>query len=187
MSESTRVHGSIFFLLKKFIDRSLPKGSWEKLNESAGNGSMQFDITSNYDISHINNFLQAAAELTGSTSGELMEKFGEELVPDLMSIYSSYLKPEWKTYDVLLYTESVMHGTVRRLNSTANPPVLNVTKTGDDVLMIDYFSKRRMSALALGIIRGIAKFYNESDKINIIPLSDPNDERVQIRVEFGLK
>ncbi len=184
MNGNERVHGSIFFLLKKFIDRSLPEGSWAKLNESAGNGNMEFDITLNYDISHINNFLEAASELTGATKTELKEKFGEELVPDLMKVYSSYVKPEWRTYDILLYTETVMHGAVRHLNSTANPPILNVTKVGNDILMVDYFSKRRMGALAVGIIRGIARFYNESDKIKVIPLCDPNDERVQIRVEF---
>lgn len=186
MSEGERVHGSIFFLLKKFIDRSLPEGSWAKLNESAGNGNIQFDITNSYDISRINNFLEAASKLTGLTETELKEKFGEELVPDLIKIYSSYVRPEWKTYDILMYTEKVMHGAVRRLNSTANPPVLNVTKIGDDTLIVNYFSKRRMGALAVGIIRGIAKFYNESDRIKVIPISDPNDESVQIRVEFSM-
>ncbi len=185
MNGAERIHGSIFFLLKKFVDSSLPPGSWASLNKSAGNGSMQFEMTGNYDISHINNFLKAASAFTGFTETELKEKFGEELVPDLMKMYSSYVKPEWKTYEILMYTESVMHGAVRRLNSTANPPVLNVTSVGNDILMIDYFSKRRMGSLAVGIIRGISRFYNEEDKIRVIPLSDPEDERVQIRVEFN--
>lgn len=184
MGEGERVHGSIFFLLKKFINRSLPEGSWEKLNESAGNSDMQFEITSNYDISQLNNIFKSAAEFTGTTPSELMEKFGEDLVPDLMHVYASYVKPEWKTYDIILNTEHVMHGAVRQLNSTANPPILNVTRTGNNVLMIDYFSKRKMSALAIGMIRGISKFYNEGDQVKIIPLSDLNDERVQIRLEF---
>ncbi len=50
--------------------------------------------------------------------------------------------------------------------------------------MIDYFSKRKMGALAVGIIKGIATYYNEQDKIEIKSMSDPEDERVQIRVEF---
>ncbi len=41
-----------------------------------------------------------------------------------------------------------------------------------------------MCSLAMEIIRGIAKFYNESESIEIISVSDPADERVQIKVEY---
>ena len=41
-----------------------------------------------------------------------------------------------------------------------------------------------MASLAVGIIKGIAKYYNESSKVKIVPTTNPNDERVQIRVEF---
>ena len=42
-----------------------------------------------------------------------------------------------------------------------------------------------MASLAVGIIKGIAKYYNESEKVKVIPATDLNDERVQIRVEFS--
>ncbi len=38
--------------------------------------------------------------------------------------------------------------------------------------------------LAIGIIKGIAKYYNESEKVIVIPKTNPNEDRVQIRVEF---
>ncbi|MDF2451334.1 MAG: hypothetical protein K0S26_838 [Bacteroidota bacterium] len=184
MTNGERVHGSIFYLLKKFIDRTMPEGSWSRLNEMAGHKEAQYELTSNYALSDLNGMFSAASELTGIGPNELMEKFGRELVPDLMQVYANYVDPTWKTYEIILNTEEVMHGAVRRLNSTANPPILNVTKTGNDVLMIDYYSKRRLSALAVGIITGIAEFYNESDQVEVIPLSNYNDERVQIQVNF---
>ncbi len=112
------------------------------------------------------------------------EQFGEYLVPDLFKLYADFLRPEWKTFDVLLYTETIMHGAVRKLNSAASPPVLNVTKVNNKLLIIDYYSKRRMGALAIGIIKGIAKYFNESDLVFITSTTDPDAERVQIRVEF---
>jgi hypothetical protein len=73
---------------------------------------------------------------------------------------------------------------VRKQENQADPPVLLVTRVHDKLLTIDYYSKRRMASLAIGIINGIAKYYNEADKVKVICQSDPNDERVQLRIEF---
>ncbi len=81
-------------------------------------------------------------------------------------------------------TELVMHKAVRKEENKANPPVLNVSRVHDNLLIIDYYSKRRLACLAIGIIRGIIKFYNETDKVTVIPNTNPADERVQIRIEF---
>jgi hypothetical protein len=184
MRHETNVHGSIFFLLKKFVDHNLPAGSWEKLNEKAGMDKPDFEMTQSYPLEAIGNIVAAASEMTGLPEDVLKERFGEYLVPDLFALYKSYLRPEWKTYDVLVHTEHVMHGAVRKLNSTANPPILNVAVVSKELLMIDYFSKRRMASLAIGIIKGIARYYNEDKDIIVRSMTALNDERVQIRVEF---
>ena len=41
-----------------------------------------------------------------------------------------------------------------------------------------------MAGVAVGIIRGIAKHYDESDRVQVTRLSDAEAERVQIRVDF---
>jgi hypothetical protein len=179
-----RVHGSIFFLLKKFIDNNFPETTWDLLNEKAGNGVIALSLTENYPIDAMNGILKAASEMTGISENGLKERFGEYLVDDLFKLYADYIRPEWRTFDIILNTEQVMHGTVRRLNSTATPPILNVTKVTDKLLIIDYHSRRRMAALAIGIIKGIAKYYNESELLAITPPTDLNDERVQIRIDF---
>lgn len=117
----------------------------------------------------------------------MQEAFGEWLVPDLFQVYSNYLRPEWKTYEILIHTEKVFHGAVRNLNSTAHPPVLNVSEVSTDYLMIDYYSKRKMGSLAVGIIKGIAKYYNEDKDIDVIPATEPDAERVQIKILFRNK
>lgn len=39
-------------------------------------------------------------------TGELSEKVGEYLVPDIMHVYQKLLRPEWKTRDMQEYTEN---------------------------------------------------------------------------------
>lgn len=84
------------------------------------------------------------------------------LVPDLLMIYKKYVRPEWRTYEMLLKTEIAMHGAVRKTDGRADPPMLLVTKKGPRRLIVDCHSKRRMAGVAVGIIRGIAKHYDEA-------------------------
>lgn len=184
--EILKVHGSIFFLLKKYVDNNFPEGTWNTLNATAGTSGIYY-TTESYPLTEMGAIVSAASDATGIPVHDLKEKFGTYLVPDLFLLYTNYLKPGWKTYDVLLHTENVMHGAVRKLNSTATPPILNVTQLNDNVLIIDYYSKRRMGALAVGIIKGIAEYYNEAEEVLVIPKSNPDDERVQLRVEFKKK
>ncbi len=179
-----RVHGSIFFLLKKFVINQLPANSWANICGQQTPEVFSFSVTDNYPIEMLGHLLQNASEITGLSRHILMEQFGEYLVKDLFDLYADYVKPEWKTFEIILNTETVMHGAVRKLNSTANPPILNVSKVNDKLLIVDYYSRRKMASLAVGIIRGIAAFYKETDKLRIISMTDPDDERVQIRLEF---
>lgn len=50
-------------------------------------------------------------------AGELPEKFGEYLVPDIMYRYQKLLRPEWKTLDMREHTEN-------------SPLVLEVSRLG---------------------------------------------------------
>jgi hypothetical protein len=179
-----RVHGSIFFLLKKFVNNNFPVNTWDQLNERAGTNSIAFSVTENYSITTLNELVRCASEMTDISENDIKEKFGEYLVNDLFALYADYIRPEWRTFDVILNTEPIMHGAVRRLNSTATPPILHVNKVHDKLLVIDYHSRRKMASLAIGIVKGIAKYYNESESIIITPMTDPNEERVQIRLDF---
>lgn len=183
ISESElKVHGSIFFLLKKFVINNYSIASWELILKNAGFDNAVYDITGSYPLTEMGSILISSSKLTGKSVNHLKEMFGEYMIPDLFVLYHNYLNPQWKTFEILENTELIMHSAVRKLNSTANPPVLNVNRVNPNLLIIDYYSKRRMGLLAVGIIRGIAKFYGESESIEIISLTDPDDERVQIRV-----
>ena len=63
-----------------------------------------------------------AAEMTSIPAGELHEKFGEYLVPDLMYMYQKLVRPEWKTLDMIEHTELTMHKKVREEHIQNAPP-----------------------------------------------------------------
>lgn len=182
--EELKVHGSIFYLLKKFIENNYGREMWVTINKEAGTYLTTYDVHENYPASEMFAIVNASQKYTGLSENDTIEKFGQYLVPDLLAIYKSNVDPSWKTFEMLENTESVMHKAVRSDSSKAEPPVLSVSKVNDKLLIIDYYSKRKMASLAIGIIKGIAAFYNETDVVKVVPITNPNDERVQIRVEF---
>jgi len=182
MENDIHIHGSILFLLRKFFVNNYSDGTWEKLNKMAETGTTAYEMTRNYPIKNFDGILSAASSITGSPVNTLKEEFGEYLVPDLFRLYGNYLNEDWKTFDVIENTEKIMHSAVRRLNSSAEPPVLNVNRVNDKLLIIDYYSKRKMASLAVGIVKGIAHYFNEHEHIDVQPTTDLNDERVQIGV-----
>lgn len=176
------VHGTIFTLLKRYVQTQYDHSTWIRLLEASGLTASQFDHKNVYPDEHMYRLVGEAATMTGLSADELHEKFGEYLVPDLMYMYQRLLQPDWTTLDMLEHTEHTMHRQVRQEHAENAPPVLNVTRISPDELFIDYVSKRRMGALAVGIVRGVANYYDEADQILVEPTTSENGEHVRIRV-----
>jgi Haem-NO-binding len=176
------MHGTILTLLKRYVQTQYDHSTWVKLMELSELDKVAFDHKTVYPDEHMYALVGHAAEMTGLSAGELHEKFGEYLVPDLMYMYQKLLRPEWKTLDMLEHTELTMHKQVRQEHAENSPPVLDVTRLGPNELMINYVSPRRMGGLAVGIVRGVAAYYDEADRIDVMPTTSEDGERVRIHV-----
>ena len=86
---------------------------------------------------------------------------------------------------MLQYIGTHMHGGIKKENAQTNPPPLHVTKVGKSILILDYYSKRRMAGFAIGIIKGLAKYFQEEERVSVMPTTDLFAERVQIKVVFN--
>jgi len=176
------MHGTVFTLLKRYVQTQYDHSTWLKLVEVAGLDSGDLSHREVYPDAHMYALVGKAAEMTGIPAGELHEKFGEYLVPDLMYMYQKYVNPNWRTLEMLENTEQTMHVQVRREHPENSPPVLQVRRLNENELLIDYVSPRRMSGLAVGIVRGLAVYYDEADRIDVMPTTSEDGERVQIHV-----
>jgi hypothetical protein len=176
------MHGTIFSLLKRYVQIQYDHAAWVRLVEAAGLPSGDFSHKEVYPDEHLYALVGKAAEVVGVTDGELHERFGEYLVPDLMYMYQRFVRPEWRTLDMLEHTEHSMHNQVRREHPENSPPVLNVQRLSENEVLIDYVSPRRMGGLAVGIVRGLATYFDEADRINVLPTTSEGGQRVQIQV-----
>jgi len=83
-----------------------------------------------------------------------------------MSVYKPFVKPEWKTLDMIEHTENNIHRAVRLRDPLAVPPRLKVRRVSPSEVVVIYESERRMCALAKGIARGVATYYGERIETN---------------------
>ena len=176
------MHGTIFTLLKRYVQTQYDHSTWIRLVEAAGISAVDFDHKHVYPDEHMYALIGHAAELAGIPADELQEKFGEYLVPDLIYMYQKLMDPGWRTLEMLEHTEKVMHTRVRQEHLENAPPVLDVRRTGPSEVVVEYVSKRRMGALAVGIVRGLATYFDEADRIEVTPTTREDGQHVHIRV-----
>ena len=174
------MHGTIFTLLKRYVQTQYGHSTWVRLLELAGLEHVDFNHKTVYPDSHMYALIGRAAEMTGRPAGELHEKFGEHLVPDTLHMYQKLVRPEWKTPDMLEHTELTMHRQVRQEHIENVPPVLGESRLGPNELLIDYVSARRLGGLAVGIVRGLATYFDAADRIDVQPTPTKDGERVRI-------
>jgi Haem-NO-binding len=177
------MHGTILVLLKRFVTHQYDFATWHRLIELAGLTEADFETKRLYPDDHMYQLVGAAAAHVGIPAEVLQEKFGEFLVPDLLFMYRKLIQPEWRTLDFLEHTEHTLHGAVRRDMTGSSPPVLDVERLSPDKVRVRYVSNRRMGALAVGIIRGIAHYYGEENELRIQPLSREDGGSVEILIE----
>ena len=118
----TPMHGAIFTELQKFATGAFGADVWRQVCDKAGVGPRVYLPVATYPDSEAIALVGAASELSGKPAGELLGAFGEHLVAPLLRTYSSLVRADWRTLDLLEHTESTIHRIVRLREPEATPP-----------------------------------------------------------------
>jgi predicted hydrocarbon binding protein len=160
------MHGIIFSEFKKFITTRFGENDWLRALKKSKLDRTFYMPFNEYLDKEIFALVSSIADITGRSINEILEDFGVFIVPDLLNIYKSLVKPEWKTIDFLMHTEKNIHSILRTKDKNAKPPAINCKILNPDEVVITYNSRRKMCSLAKGIIKGIARHYNERIFLN---------------------
>ena len=159
------MHGLILSELRRFLHARLGEAAWPALVEKARVGRTTYLISETYPDAEVVALVTTASQITGVPAGALLEDFGEFIVPTLLKTYRAFVKPTWRTLDVLEHTEQNIHKAVRLRDAGAEPPRLHVTRPNPDEVQIVYRSERKLCAVAKGIVNGIAKHYGDAVEV----------------------
>lgn len=155
------MHGTIFAELKKYVDAKVGGDAWAQLLVSAGLGPRLYMALQAYPDEELVKIVTAASKATRQPAAVILEDFGLFIAPDLLGMYRSLVKPEWRSLEVIEHTEDTIHKVVRRQHADATPPYLRASRTGPEQVTVIYDSPRRLCAVAKGIIRGVGEHYKE--------------------------
>lgn len=163
--EEIVMHGIIFTELKKYVDAKLGENVWGDILKEVGLKTKTYMPTYMpirfYPDEEAVAIVGSVSKTTGRSIPAVLEDFGEFIVPTLLKMYQTLIKPEWRTLDLIENTEAVIHKVVRSSIQGAEPPRLICQRVSSTEIGITYDSARKMCGVAKGIARGLANQYNE--------------------------
>jgi len=160
------MHGIIFNELRKYATARLGPGAWEMLLTSADLGGKTYLATQRYPDEEVVALVGAASAAASLDASVVLEDFGEFIAPDLIGMFRSLIRPEWRTLDVVARTEDTIHKVVRLRYADAAPPYLKATRIAANHVQIIYTSPRKLCFIAKGIVKGLAKHFNEEIRLD---------------------
>ena len=153
------MQGIILDELEKYVGRELGDAGLSRMRGLTGRSESGYRFDASYPDEEVHLIVRGVAEATGKAPQLILEEFAEGMVPGLLAVYGFMINPRWSYLDFLINTESVIHKGVRLNSPSAKPPAIEAQRVGPESVAITYRSKRRLCAVARGILRGAATHY----------------------------
>jgi Haem-NO-binding len=156
------MYGVIFDMLRSYvIERHGGRPTWDALLDQAGIGYKVYFPVAQYPDEEMVNLATTASKMLNLPVTAVLEDFGTFVGPSLVTYYDMFVRPEWRTFDVLENASAKIHDAIHRHNPRRNPPELRTTRVDANRMKLTYQSERKLCFVAKGIILGLAHKYGE--------------------------
>lgn len=178
------MHGIILKGLKDFVVEQYDEETWRTLQSEAGvEGEIYVPVTE-YPDEHVLSLVQAATEMTGIPTPDLLEAFGRFLVPPLVETYGVHVDVDWTGLELIANVESYIHTALRAKQlSTYTPPELSSRWIDENRVELVYTSERGLCHLARGLVAGVGEYYDEPFEITETACVHDGDDECVFSVE----
>jgi hypothetical protein len=156
------MYGVIFDFLRSYvIAHHGGRATWDALLDEAGIGYKVYFPVAQYPDEEIVKLATAAAQMLKLPLTDVLEDFGKFVGPSLVTYYEMFVRPEWRTFDVLENASAKIHDAIHRHNAKRNPPRLLTTRVDAHRIKLTYQSDRKLCFVAKGIVLGLSQKYGE--------------------------
>lgn len=156
------MYGVIFDMLRSYvIERHGGRATWDALLDEAGIGYKVYFPVAQYPDEEIVKLATTASQMLKVPLPAVLEDFGKFVGPSLVTYYEMFVKPDWRTFEVLENASAKIHDAIHRYNPKRNPPELRATRIDDRHLKLTYQSDRKLCFVAKGIILGLSDKFGE--------------------------
>lgn len=178
--------GIIFNLLEEVVTQEFGEARWDALLSTAG-VSGSYTSLGSYDDAELFKLVGAASGALGKPPADIVRWFGARAIPLLAIKYPGFFAKHQSTRPFLLTLNDIIHPEVRKLYPGADVPDFDFDTSSPTTLVMEYRSKRKLCALAEGLIEGAAAHFKETPTIGHPRCMHRGDDACRLEISFARK
>lgn len=152
--------GIIFTCLRDHVEEAVGIGAWDECLDAVSPDSEGIYVgTANYTDDELFAIVGQLSKQLEVPVPDLIRGFGVFLLPRLIEVYPDKRVSEGGAQAFLGRIGGVIHEEVYKLFPDARPPCVRVVEESPGKMRLRYHSKRKLSALAEGLIEGTAQHF----------------------------
>lgn len=152
--------GVILDEMRTYVVQEFGEPAWSEVMTRSGMPvDHQYGLEKAYPDTELGLLAVRAAEVTGKPIADVLQGFGEAMVPNMFRFYKILVNPRWTLVDFLLGMEPVLHTALQLHAEGALPTKVHATQTGPRTVTVVYDSPLRACSAVRGVIYGAAAHY----------------------------
>ncbi len=160
------MNGVILDEMREFVAGRYGYRAWVETLRRAGRSlTHRYSLDGVYPDGELPLLAMSAAEVTQTPPAELLERFGEAIVPDMMRMYSFLVDPAWTYPEFLLNMERLLNRAIEIHAPGAEQSRVTAARLEPDAVRVVYASPLRACAAVRGVMLGAAKEYRVGAEI----------------------
>lgn len=178
--------GIVFNLLEVVVTKKYGANTWDDLLDATQLDGA-FTSLGNYPDADLFKLVGAASAALKLPPEAIVKWFGTEILPLLAGHYPQLFTPHKTSRAFILTLNNVIHPEVKKLYPGADTPDFDFDANSPDVLVMHYRSKRKLCALAEGLVEGAAAHFGEVAHIHHPECMHRGAEHCRLELSFTPK
>lgn len=164
------MYGMVNDAVKGLVTTAFGADKWKEIHTKAGVPE-SFVSMESYDDAVTYNLVSAAVEALNMDAADILKAFGNYWVGSVATIsYSDYMNQTGIGMTEFLENLDSMHQRMLSIFPNYQPPSFRVLAKGENVLQVDYYSKREgLLPFVEGLLEGLSTHFNEPISIIHVP------------------
>ncbi len=175
----------VFSILANLVEEKFGIDTWnaclEKVEPESGG---LYTAVGTYSDEELFDIVTTLSEMTDIPVPDLIEAYGEYLMPQLVNKYPTFKKEGMHLKEFLLSIEDIIHVEVRKLYPDASLPTFRYEDHQEDTLTMIYQSPRKLCALATGLIKGASKLFEQDIEFEHPKCLHHGDQHCRFELRF---
>lgn len=176
--------GVIFRGLEALVIEKCGMAAWDDLLEKNAPQGRVYISAESYPDEEIVGLAQDVAVALSMSMPEVLKAFGEYLFSHLKGRHPSIVESFSGFADLIIGIDQVIHVEVAKLYHEPNLPEIKAKIVDDGVILMRYYSKRKLCMCAEGLIFGAASHYGIGVSLNHVECMHDGFDSCLIEVKY---